>query len=67
MDLIASAFLVTLLAGLSTGFGSAMAFFVRRITFRFLAAAHHYGKSHEVLAGLLAGMAVMAFGLPLLK
>ena len=81
------AFGLTLLAGLATGLGSALAFFAQRTNLRLLAwslafsagvmlyvsidellpTARQYGRSHEVLAGIAAGMALIAVSLLLLK
>ena len=81
------AFGLTLLAGLATGLGSALAFFAKRTNLRLLAwslafsagvmlyvsidellpTARQYGCSHEVLAGIASGMALMAVSLLLLK
>jgi len=68
------AFSMTLLAGLSTGIGSAMAFFTKRTNTRFLSVsldglfptARKYGRGHLAIYGLIAGMAIMALSLLLL-
>ena len=81
------AFGLTLLAGLATGVGSALAFFAKRTNLRLLAqtlafsagvmvyvsidgllpTAHRYGRSHEILACIAGGMAVMAVSLLVLR
>ena len=66
MDPILTAFGLTLLAGMATGVGSAIAFAASQTNYRFLSldellpTIRAYGKGHDSLLGLVAGMMVMA-------
>ena len=73
------ALMLATLAGLSTGIGSSIAYFISSLLAfvagimiyisldELLPTAHKYGGEHLSLAGLLAGMLVMAISLFMLR